>query len=113
MISKPENYSSKMTCSIVYGVDKIVLYERYIQNKRDQNDMAVVLLVHLDRTIQFRSDVKLICFASSFMCKKNVVLNMNSESGSNVEFFLYFYLSLNTLNSAKSVILLNLVLQMN
>ena len=110
MISKPENYSSKMTCSIVYGVDKIVLYERYIQNKRDQNDIAVV---HLDRTIQFRSDVKLICFASSFMCKKNVVLNMNSESGSNVEFFLYFYLSLNTLNSAKSVILLNLVLQMN
>ena len=87
----------------MYGVDKIVLYERYIQNKRDQNDIAVVLLVHLDRTIQFRSDVKLICFASSFMCKKNVVLNMNSESGSNVEFFLYFYLSLNTL-SAKSCI---------
>ena len=61
MLEPPEDFT-KMTC--MYGVDKIVLYERYIQNKRDQNDIAVV--VHLDRTIQFRSDVKPICLPEMY-----------------------------------------------
>ena len=59
-VRTPEDLT-KMTCT--YGVDKIVLYERYIQNKRDQNDIAVV---HLDRTIQFRSDVKPICLPEMY-----------------------------------------------
>lgn len=65
----------------MYKVKEIIIYERYVRNKRDQNDIA---LVHLERPLEFKGSVQPICLPATVSQSVREIEGLSTQLGTSV-----------------------------